>query len=103
MRYWPVPSVTDERTFSISTGLDASTVTPGRIAPETSLTLPVIVDWAYARAGSRTMRASAPQSLFIPRLHTRSFLNLTENMRQSYVALDASQAIVCLLPHAPSV
>ena len=36
MRYWPVPSVATVRTFSMSTGLDASTVTPGRTAPETS-------------------------------------------------------------------
>src|SRR5262245_40850918 len=40
MRYWPVPSVTTERTFSISAGLAASTVTPGRTAPDGSLTTP---------------------------------------------------------------
>src|SRR5262249_52258573 len=32
--YWPVPSVTTERVCSISAGLDASTVTPGRTAPD---------------------------------------------------------------------
>ena len=32
MRYWPVSSVTTERTFSISAGLAASTVTPGKHA-----------------------------------------------------------------------
>ena len=40
MVYRPVPSVTPDRTFSISTGLDASTVTPGSTAPDVSLTRP---------------------------------------------------------------
>ena len=40
--YWPVLSVTTERTFSIREGLDASTVTPGRTAPDVSLTSPAI-------------------------------------------------------------
>ena len=43
MLYWPVPSVATERTFSISTELDASTVTPGSTAPDASLTIPAIV------------------------------------------------------------
>src|SRR5215831_3990016 len=34
IRYWPLPLVTAERVFSMSAGLDASTVTPGRTAPE---------------------------------------------------------------------
>jgi hypothetical protein len=42
MRYWPVAFVTTDRTFSISTGLAASTVTPGNTAPEASLATPVI-------------------------------------------------------------
>src|SRR6476646_1361839 len=41
MWYAPLPSVTALRTFSISTGLDASTVTPGSTAPDESLTTPV--------------------------------------------------------------
>jgi hypothetical protein len=40
--YWPVPSVTTDRTFSIKAGLAASTVTPGRTAPEVSLTRPAM-------------------------------------------------------------
>ena len=40
MRYWPVPSVTTERTRSINAGLAASTVTPGSTAPELSLAVP---------------------------------------------------------------
>ncbi len=42
MRYWPLPSVTAVRTFSISVGLAASTVTPGRTAPDASFTTPAI-------------------------------------------------------------
>ena len=37
-------SVTDVRTFSMSASLAASTVTPGRTAPEVSLTMPAIDD-----------------------------------------------------------
>src|SRR5438477_4442822 len=51
MRYCPVSSVTTERTFSIRTGLDASTVTPGKTAPEASLTTPVIAACAWAVDG----------------------------------------------------
>ena len=54
MRYWPLPSVTTVRTFSIRAGLLASTVTPGRTAPEVSRTVPVMVACAYASVGSRT-------------------------------------------------
>ena len=49
MRYWPAPSVTTVRTFSMSTGLAASTVTPGSTAPDVSRTTPAIE--ACARAG----------------------------------------------------
>ena len=41
-RYCPLPSVTTLRTFSISAGLVASTVTPGKTAPEGSRTTPAI-------------------------------------------------------------
>src|SRR5215510_9173236 len=61
MRYWPFPSVTTERTFSISAGLAASTVTPGSTAPDVSLTTPAIplACWAAAIGGSdkRTTRS----------------------------------------------
>ena len=46
MRYWPLASVTTDRTFSISAGLAASTVAPGNTPPEASLTTPVIAAWA---------------------------------------------------------
>src|SRR5436190_18882921 len=51
MRYWPLPSVTAVRTFSISTGLAASTVTPGRTAPDASFTTPAIDACAKADSG----------------------------------------------------
>jgi len=38
IRNCPVPSVTAVRVFSMSTGLEASTVTPGSTAPEASFT-----------------------------------------------------------------
>src|SRR5262245_60418438 len=50
IRYWPVPSVTTVRDFSMSAGLDASTLTPGRIAPDESLTIPATAGWENAGA-----------------------------------------------------
>jgi hypothetical protein len=51
-RYWPVPSVTALRDFSISAELAASTVTPGSTAPDESFTTPVSVACANAEAGT---------------------------------------------------
>jgi hypothetical protein len=73
MRYWPLASVTDERTFSMSALLAASTVTPGRTAPDVSLTTPAIDDWANAAAGSRRIPARTNASLrMTPPLLTRT-------------------------------
>src|SRR5213078_4368917 len=44
----------------ISAGLETSTVTPGRTAPEASFTTPVMVAWANARAGTSTRSRNAP-------------------------------------------
>jgi D-tagatose-1,6-bisphosphate aldolase subunit GatZ/KbaZ len=52
--YWPVPSVAADRTFSISTGLAASTVTPGNTAPDASFTTPAMDAWARAAAGTKS-------------------------------------------------
>src|SRR5204863_2392400 len=41
--YWPLSSVVALRTFSMSAGLDASTTTPGMIAPVVSLTMPAML------------------------------------------------------------
>src|SRR5436189_1369791 len=54
IRYTPDSSVTASRTFSISAGLDASTVTPGNTPPDESFTTPVMDACAYADAGSIT-------------------------------------------------
>jgi hypothetical protein len=43
IEYRPSSSVTVVRTFSISTGLDTSTMTPGSAPPDSSLTVPEIV------------------------------------------------------------
>src|SRR5262245_59446122 len=51
IRYWPAPSLTAVRIFSISAGLAASTVTPGSTAPDASLTAPAIDACANARFG----------------------------------------------------
>jgi hypothetical protein len=40
-------------------GLDASTVTPGRTAPDVSLTVPVIDACANAKVGNSTANAAA--------------------------------------------
>src|SRR5918993_366953 len=51
IRYCPPLSVSAVRTFSISTGLEASTVTPGRTAPDESRTTPAMDACAYAATG----------------------------------------------------
>ena len=59
-RYVPVPSLTVVRTFSMRAGLAASTVTPGRIAPDVSRTTPAM-DCADATCGNtHAMRARIP-------------------------------------------
>src|SRR5262245_5595421 len=57
--YWPVPSVTTDRTFSINAGLAASTVTPGRTAPDVSLATPAMDACADAAAGRTTRHTIA--------------------------------------------
>src|SRR4051812_1295001 len=66
MRYWPEPSVTADLVFSISAGLDASTVTPGRTAPDASLTVPVRAACAKARVGSNTIAAATASRFTTP-------------------------------------
>ena len=58
-RVRPVASVTAVRLRSISALLAASTATPGRIAPDASLTTPVIEACANARWGTSTAMASS--------------------------------------------
>ena len=47
------------------TSLDASTVTPGRTAPELSRTTPVMVLWAAARAGASSTKETTTDSLSV--------------------------------------
>src|SRR4051794_20734642 len=58
MRYCPEPSVTTVRDFSFSTGLDASTVTPGSTAPDASLIVPAICAPICADATAGTSRSN---------------------------------------------
>jgi len=74
MSYRPSASVTTVRTFSMSTGLAASTVTPGRTAPDVSLTTPAMAAACCAETADESARfnpttttATAPQR-FIGRL-----------------------------------
>src|SRR4029078_12818503 len=48
MLNWPRPSVTTDRDFSIRTGLEVSTTTPGRTASDASFTAPAIEPSACA-------------------------------------------------------
>ncbi len=57
MRYWPSESVTVDLVPSISTGLEASTVTPGSTAPLESLTVPVNALCAAAMDGNAIANA----------------------------------------------
>ena len=43
----------------MSSGLDASTVTPGRTAPDASLTTPVMEAWANRAVGRASRQANA--------------------------------------------
>src|SRR5688572_26562548 len=70
MRYRPAPSVAVVRTFSISAGLAASTVTPGRTAPDESLTAPAMVACAHAVDCAAIRHASTKHV----RTHTRIYV-----------------------------
>src|SRR5713226_5781922 len=67
MLYRPALSVMVERVFSISAGLDASTVTPGSTAPEESCTRPEMLACAAACAGKRSIAAQTNTSAVINR------------------------------------
>src|SRR5580765_7636081 len=93
MRYWPEPSLTTARTFSISTGLAASTVTPGNTAPDVSLTTPVMVDWAEAIVGR--MARHAPTINAFPSLSTKVSLRsaLSTPTRQNHDTPDVATSV----------
>src|SRR5438552_11624229 len=86
MRYSPALSVTADRVFSMSTGLDASTVTPGSTAPDVSLTTPVIDAWARAVAG-RTRNQARSVDALTSRCTLASFTCGPDRVRGSLVRL----------------
>src|SRR4029453_16912985 len=57
--YSPVSSVTPVRTFSMRASLLASTLTPGKIAPDVSLTTPAIALCANVRVGDAPTHPNA--------------------------------------------
>src|SRR5437870_2246455 len=56
MLYRPSPSVTTVRTRSIKAGLEASTVTPGNLAPDVSVTNPAMPAACCAHAAGESSR-----------------------------------------------
>src|SRR5688572_10191600 len=68
MRYCPARSVTALRIFLMRAGLEASTVTPGRMAPDSSLTVPVRVPCAYNRDGSSRVAIRVKTAFDAPRI-----------------------------------
>jgi hypothetical protein len=65
IRYCPVSSVVAVRTFSINAGLDASTVTPGKTAPDVSLTTPVMDDCCADVMAGRSTRSSETNATWV--------------------------------------
>src|SRR6266853_3331101 len=76
MRYWPVPSVTAVRIFSISAGLAASTLTPGSTPPDTSFTTPAMTACANAAVGRSTTTANKRRILTATRMLTPRFVSV---------------------------
>src|SRR5262245_46332661 len=66
--YWPVPSVTAERTRSMSVGLATSTVTPGSTAPDVSVTTPAIDACACTIAGDPATTTISKATVRNPRM-----------------------------------
>jgi hypothetical protein len=72
IRYWPESSVTAVRTFSMSAGLAASTVTPGSTPPDASRTVPVSDACANADTGSSSRNATIARCLAVLRMNNFS-------------------------------
>ena len=71
IEYVPEPLVTVERVFSISAGLDTSTVTPGSTPPDASLTVPeMVLVCADAITGVRTRASKTKQRTVSERITT---------------------------------
>src|SRR4029078_6383992 len=63
MRNRPRSSVTAVRTFSMSAGLEASTVTPGSTAPDASLATPAMEACAWAEEGRSARQVNTNRTL----------------------------------------
>src|SRR5438093_13651218 len=90
--YWPLRSVMVDRAFSISAGLETSTVTPGRTAPLESLTVPAMaVSCARAAPAAhktrRDVRSDRRTTLPMPGL-----LGGTEGYKESVAILPPAAA-----------
>ena len=81
MRYCPVPSLTADRTFSMSAGLVASTVTPGSTAPDESFTVPAMTACAEVTVGMRTTHAKSVRILTIGRIFHLTFRCFLDSVR----------------------
>jgi hypothetical protein len=64
----------------MSAGLDASTVTPGRTAPEASRTVPVIDACAKASAGTSTSIASTAAIRLNERINKTSVRHVNKDV-----------------------
>src|SRR4051794_21842123 len=80
MLYRPSEAVTTDRTFSISAGLDASTVTPGNTAPEESVTVPAMPLACCAHACDDSAHANTTP---IARISALSDLSMVAPLRSS--------------------
>src|SRR5262245_4271812 len=91
IRYCPVPSVTADRVFSIRTGLETSTVTPGRTAPDASRMVPVSDPCANTgAASSRTPRTNRP---FVAiRIRSAPFQTASEHYARKYWSVKVYRA-----------
>src|SRR5678816_1592107 len=98
MRYCPESSVTADRIFSMSAGLDASTVTPGSTPPDESFTTPVMDAWAYADAGSTVKQANPSKNP----LNTRISLSLKPSPRPKCVLFPTSNFSPRVYPQTAS-
>src|SRR5262245_13574760 len=102
MRYCPVSSLTTARTFSIRTGLAASTVTPGSTPPDASLTTPVMAPCAKAAAGrsSTIARTAADRRA---NAHIGTLLTWGRLHRRVVCAeIRDGKREVSLFPHSPA-
>src|SRR5258705_8576264 len=100
--YWPAVSVTAVRVFSISTGLDASTVTPGRTAPVPSFTTPAIATCALAMAGTKQAAAQSSAVHRTTRRMTSPFRSASVCRGLQRLTLRGGRAAVKLKNYRPS-